>query len=340
MHGMKWMFNARSAARLSALLITALVVLSCTVAVGQVGDDLMFSTEEEFITQGPTPADGNPIISDGDLLDAQCQVYARNADLLKPFGLAVDLGLDAADVLDKDTYLVAFSTEQDSPLAGQFTAGDLLITNGAVVPNVALLWAHGQQSGYTPEVDLGLDAVHFLGEAENIERCLQQIALIPRQAWILAPGQLSETLRRHEIDIWFSVEGTQRMSSIPLLDGDLVSAAYGGIPRGNGQLLPPSVPAGVPSRGVDFGLDAYTAKERGIETPPELGWFSTEILFLGAPAFTDGDLLQVSTGAIICVNSQLLVCFEPRAMFLGLDALTIPMVFPSVTRSPGTQRSP
>ena len=41
-----------------------------------------YSTEEEFVTQGPEPADGNPIISDGDLLSRDGVVCARNRRLL------------------------------------------------------------------------------------------------------------------------------------------------------------------------------------------------------------------------------------------------------------------
>lgn len=50
-----------------------------------------------------------------------------------------DLGLDAVDVIDDtpgNTRLVAFSTEAGAP--GLFTDGDVLATNGAVVPNAVL----------------------------------------------------------------------------------------------------------------------------------------------------------------------------------------------------------
>ena len=58
---------------------------------------LAYSTEEDFVTQGPLPLDGNPIISDGDLLSTtglnlpgdECVVCARNADLLSAFLLRV-----------------------------------------------------------------------------------------------------------------------------------------------------------------------------------------------------------------------------------------------------------
>ena len=52
---------------------------------------LYFSTEEDFVTQGPEPADGNPIISDGDLLGPGCVVFARNHKLLTAFKTERDL---------------------------------------------------------------------------------------------------------------------------------------------------------------------------------------------------------------------------------------------------------
>jgi len=84
-------------------------------------DIYFFSTEEEFITQGLEPPDGNPIISDGDLLGPGCVVFARNQKLLAIFKTERDLGLDAADVIDVERFLVAFSTELDDP-QGRFTS--------------------------------------------------------------------------------------------------------------------------------------------------------------------------------------------------------------------------
>jgi hypothetical protein len=108
-----------------------------------------FSTEEDFVTQGPLPPDGNPVISGGDLLGANCALCARNLDLVGGFDVNYDLGLDAVDIIDPETYLVAFSTELNSPNLGQFTAGDLLATNGVIIPNEALTYLVG--AGY----DLG-----------------------------------------------------------------------------------------------------------------------------------------------------------------------------------------
>ncbi len=63
-----------------------------------------FSTEEDFMMTEGEPADGNPYISDGDLLSFNGDVCARNVDLLSKFYAAApppaDLGLDAADVLN------------------------------------------------------------------------------------------------------------------------------------------------------------------------------------------------------------------------------------------------
>jgi len=97
------------------------------------------------------------------------------------------------------------------------------------------------------------------------------------------------------------------------LDGDLLSAASGTIEAANSDLLPTSVPAGIPNQGVDFGLDAVTLdKGENIE-------FSTEILF--ELSFTDGDVLLQGDGVTI-QNIELIQSFEPKAKELGLDALS------------------
>jgi hypothetical protein len=275
--------------------------------------ELAFSTEEDFITRGPEPPDGNPVISDGDLLGLGCAVCARNNDLLEAFDLTADLGLDAADVIDVNSYIVAFSTELDSTNTGHFTAGDLLVTNGAIIPSTALLYKVGVN------IDLGLDAIHFVGAKENFIRFLNYAATINRESWLTNPDQLSELLANYDIDIWFSVEGTAPSVSAPqFLDGDLLSARYGTIIQTNSNLLPTSVPAGIPSRGVDFGLDAATASRMGA-----LIHFSTELLYDGQVAFSDGDVIEIGNGVAIS-NADLIACFEPMADFLGLDALSMP----------------
>jgi hypothetical protein len=87
----------------------------------------------------------------------------------------------------------------------------------------------------------------------------------------------------------------------------------------NSVLLPTVVPAGIPDRGVHFGLDAVTA---GRDGKRELIRFSTEILYEGEPAFTDGDVIFLGDG-VTCTNWDLIRCFEPKTRDLGLDALSI-----------------
>lgn len=315
-----------------ALAVTLLLPVSRVT--GQVGQEALkncaefaFSTEEDFVTGGPEPPDGNPIISDGDLLGVvysaaaapQCAVCARNQDLLaQGFDVTDDLGLDAADVIDAETYVVAFSTELDSPHGDQFTAGDLLVisgTLGIIIPNIALT------DPYTVGYDIGLDAVHFVGDAQNIIAFLDEASQKSRDDWLMSPSTLSQTLARREIDIWFSTEGTMGPVMAPaFLDGDLLSARDGVIIASNGDLLPSSVPAGIPDRGVDFGLDAVTADRTAGK---ELTFFSTEILYEERPSFTDGDVLQLGSPIVVRTNKDLVGCFEPKASFLGLDALSV-----------------
>lgn len=273
--------------------------------------EFAFSTEEEFVTRGPVPADGNPIISDGDLLSKSGVVCLRNRQLLTKWDLQQDLGLDAADVLDLETELVAFSTELDDP-QGRFKSGDLLMTNGAVIPNKALLKLF--QVGH----DMGLDAVHFVGPPESILEFATKAATKDREEW-LDSGILFELLSETAVDIWISTEATERVAATaPILDGDLLAVQAGTHVLRHDQFLPMSIPAGIPNRGVDFGVDAFTAS-RG--TKRDLGRFSTEILFRGEPTFTDGDGLRVATAAVEFTNTDLVTPFEPMARFLGLDAL-------------------
>ncbi|GEM_PF-789870 len=277
---------------------------------------IFFSTEEDFVTQGPEPHDGNPIISDGDLLCSDGTIIARNRELLKTFETEFDLGLDASDVIaiDAKEHLVAFSTELDDP-KWQFTAGDLLTTTGAVIPNIALLAMFD-----IPGIDLGLDAVHFTGDYDGIIKFIEYIADEDADAWRKEPEMLSRVLEGCDIDIWFSTEGTAPKPGDPLfLDGDLLSARYGTIVARNSELLPASLPAGIPDRGVDFGLDAATTDRTG---NARLIRFSTEILYEGRLDFTDGDILRINNG-VVCTNDDLIVGFEPNAGFLGLDALSI-----------------
>lgn len=80
-----------------------------------------------------------------------------------------------------------------------------------------------------------------------------------REALQEDPQTYLNRLRELEVDIWFSLEGTpewERPGGI--LDGDLLSAVSGSIVVPNTALLDPPVPAGLPDRGVDLGLDAVT----------------------------------------------------------------------------------
>jgi hypothetical protein len=283
---------------------------------------VFFSTEEDFVTRGPVPFDG-PIISDGDLLNSAGYVYMRNSKLLTHWDMSIDLGLDAADVIDVNRGFVAFSTELDHP-KGLFTAGDLLAINGAVLPNSALL----VRFNLPRDLDLGLDAVHFIGKQKSIIEFLRMVKERGRKFWLEKPEALVEYLKKYNINIWFSTEGTapmkQREQEPRFLDGDLLSAADGTVVGRNAWLLPLSVPAGILKRGVDFGLDAYTAPTREYKTVRERGLFSTEILFEGRPSFTDGDVLLFGNG-VVATNNKLVRPFEPKAEFLGLDALSIPI---------------
>ncbi len=286
--------------------------------------ELAFSTEQSFVAYGPVPGDGNPIISDGDLLGRGCIVCARNRDLVGRFDVSVDLGLDAVDVLSVDEYLVAFSTELDSPHHGQFTAGDLLATNGAVIPNIALLAKFGVQD------DLGLDALHFVGETEAVLAFMHAAAQMRRDGWLQDPTKLPALLEEFNVDLWLSTEGSLRTAGRPgFLDGDLLSARDGVIVAANKELLPATVPAGVPDRGVDFGLDAVAADRDGERRTIR---FSTEILYNGGPSFSDGDVLRYQDG-IGLTHKALVQCFEPKAGFLGLDAISLG----SVSAPPSTE---
>jgi len=305
----------------AGLLLSLITVVPLGPATGQEPSlpdaclEFAFSTEEDFLTRGPEPPDGNLIISDGDLLGPNCVVCARNLDLVGDFDVANDLGLDAVDIIDVESYLVAFSTELDSPNAGQFTAGDLLATNGVIIPNVALTYFFGV------DYDIGLDGLQFVGVPDNIIKFLDAVVTrqFTRDYWLANPNNLADMLTEFGIDIWFSIEGTWSppTGAAPVLDGDLLSAGSGTVVAGNGILLPASVPAGIPTRGVDFGLDAVAGSRAGEK---EQIVFSTEILYEDRVSFTDGDVIQWGNGVVLA-NEHLIQCFEPWALFLGLDAL-------------------
>ena len=121
-----------------------------------------------------------------------------------------------------------------------------------------------------------------------------------------------------------STSGSQRRGTPPeigkpiFIDGDLLSARDGVIVRANASLLP-ALPAGIPVRGVDFGLDAYTPALDPVElVPVEL--LSTEIVGFEPTPFTDGDVLQPGP-AIWLKAGDLVKALEPATRDLGLDAL-------------------
>jgi hypothetical protein len=289
-----------------------------------------FSTEEDFMMQHGEPYDGNPYISDGDLLNFSGQVCARNADLLSIFQVKDDLGLDAVDILDVDKRLVAFSTELDDP-NGKFTAGDVLFTDGAVIPNQALTFAFGIR------YNIGLDEVKFMGKIEDIIRFEQFVRENGPDS--LLDGKLQSVLKEFNIDIWFTIEGTARVERGLILDGDLLSA-MGSIVKSQADLFSPSIPAGIPKRGVDFGLDAFAVNRDAVTNPDKMRlYFSTEILYRGRQVFTDGDILRLG-GSVARTNEALMVPFFPAARFLGLDALwlnfrTQPPQDPNITHTCG-----
>lgn len=275
--------------------------------------DFAFSTEEDFLSHGPKPADGNPLISDGDLLSRTGTVCLRNRELLQNWEIAADLGLDGVDLLSVEQNLVSFSTELDDP-RGRFTAGDLLSTWGGVIPNQALL-IRFQVFG-----NRGLDSIQWIGEINNIIAFHDFARSISRDEWLRNPGRFIDELQRFKVDVWFSIEGTERRAAtVPIYDGDILSAAGGSIVYRNSNLLPASVPAGIPDRGIDFGVDAFAAprvNERGE------AYFSTEILYNGQPQFNDGDMLKLM-GGVVLDDQDLTAAFEPDAHSLGLDALHI-----------------
>ena len=273
-------------------------------------DELAFSTEEDFLTQGPLPADGNPLISDGDLLSRNGDICARNWQLLQTWALKTDLGLDAVDLIFADGATVVFSTELDDP-RGRFTEGDLLTTTGAIIPNQALLTSF--QVGH----NMGLDALHLVGDVKDIDTFLKVAADTKPEAW-LNGMILPSWLERYGVDIWFSVEGTElRAATVPIYDGDLLSVRDGIVILRQDQLLPATVPAGIPNRGVDFGLDGITGARQ--PNRPSMR-FSTELLYRKDPPFTDGDILRLGVG-VESLHHTLIAPFEPKARFLGIDAL-------------------
>ncbi|MSP12341.1 MAG: hypothetical protein EXR62_05215 [Chloroflexi bacterium] len=292
-----------------------------------------FSTEQSFMSRSENkPYDGNPWISDGDLLSLDGTLCARNADLTRVYSATgaplPDLGLDAVDILETSTpvtatnhFLVAFSTEIDEP-NDKFTEGDLLATNGTIIPNEALVFLFFTQQDLKP-YNVGLDELKFIGQPENILRFLEVAKSRSRASW-LEGGVLQATLRQYDIDIWFTVEQTARgrQNNFLFLDGDILSARDGVIKVHQADLFPASIPAGIPARGVDFGNDAFVVSRDG---NLDNLYFSTEISYsptiTGATSFSDGDILHYGDGTVALRNWDLIKNFGPATKDLGLDAL-------------------
>ncbi len=167
---------------------------------------------------------------------------------------------------------------------------------------------------------MGLDALHFVGDLGAIENAIRLADDLGREQLEQDPNTYLNRLEALGVDIWFSLEGTSDPVRDPdILDGDLLSAVTGSIVAPNSTLLSPPIPAGIINRGVDFGLDAVVTDREGNR---ERIRFSTEILYAGEPApFTDGDVLRIG-GAIDVPHQNLIAPFDPRARFLGLDALS------------------
>ncbi|MHA3915767.1 hypothetical protein [Halovulum sp. GXIMD14793] len=280
----------------------------------------VFSTEEDFMSFAGEKYDGNPVVSDGDLIAydrsaGTTELCARNAELIPRNLLEIprSLGLDAVDVILPEKGLIAFSTELDETF-DIFGHGDIIFPNGTVIPHEVLIKRFDLRGEH------GLDAVHFTGEQDNIIRAIEL-------AWENGPDRLKEDpeaylkqLQELEVDIWFSIEGTTERPEAPgILDGDVLSAVAGVKVVAQDMILSPPIPAGIRDRGVDFGVDAVTADRKG--TRSEIR-FSTEILYRNEPQpFTDGDLLQAG-GALEIKHEELIKGLEPKADFLGLDAVS------------------
>lgn len=280
----------------------------------------LYSTEVDFLSRGPVPVDGSPLISDGDLLAnvaGTCLICARNQDLLATFGITLELGLDALDVIaDGEDVVVAFSTELDAPPQGPgFSAGDLLTRDGAMIPNQTLL------QRFSVPYDIGLDAVHGIGEPQDLIAFWNDAAQFERETWLADPELLLDLLDTHDVDLWISTEGTAPTTTAPaFLDGDLLSVRTGNVVARQDQLLPTTVPAGIPTRGVDFGLDAVTGARSDQLSYLEL---STEVGHPDAPAFGHSDRLPLGL-VWRGPAEEYVACFEPSAFEPGLDAAVNP----------------
>lgn len=277
-----------------------------------------FSTEEDFMADAGVIPDGIPYISDGDLLSINGAVCARNRELFRKFKARFDVGLDAVDILNFEKGIIAISSELDH-FKGRFTDGDLLLTNGVIIPNRALTEAIPIRQ------NIGLDGVQFIGTQESIDRFVKTVTKKIGVPGYWDNSRLRLLLARFEMDIWYSVEGTWTIPGDPItfiLDGDVLSARNGTIVAAQQNLLDAPVPAGIPQQGVDFGLDGLAASRAGV---PQSIHFSLEITHRGDPLLTDGAVIQAGNNTVLFENEVLTAPFAPAAEFLGLDALYLPI---------------
>lgn len=239
----------------------------------------------------------------------------RNRQLLAAFPLqdTCDLGLDALDVIDDASTanrLVAFSTEDDARL-GTFTHGDVLATNGAIIPNAALFANFNPR----PTCAMGLDALQFTGPASKIRDFLILMASNPPPP----PAAIAGILKNMGLDILFSTESTcsDPAPALPLyLDGDVLSVMGGGIAIPHAALMAVVAQPGIP--GLDRGCDGLMAPRNRDLTQ---AYFSTEINNIN-PLLTDGDILRVGVAAPILNYGAVAAPFNPPAPFLRLDAIS------------------
>lgn len=267
-------------------------------------------------------------VSDGDLISVtEPMACAINAELLAgqyegeivPF----DLGLDAVHIVDFDTGLIAFSTELDDPLGG-FSAGDLLFTNGGRIPNRALLFGlpWDQELQITP-YDLGLDAVHLIGEPS----VLAELATVAQAGdFEKDPERLRDWLEGNDADIWFSIEGTILIPDVlpeefAVLDGDVLSVREGSMPILTIDVLSPPVGHTTEFRSKDGGYDSGLDALSGLPQEDQ-ALFSTEVQ-------DDGDLLIQQLGSIAPTfrpHIDLILPVFQSDDPVGLDALWYPDV--------------
>ena len=305
------------------ILVAAAATLAAGTARAQAFDPerctgLLFSTEEDFVSEAVETEDGNPLISDGDILAFEggtVRVCARNLALLERFDFSQGTrpaGLDALDVVSvSGEPVVAFSTDTDHPFGG-ISDGDLLFSTGARISGDALTERLSRNLGLRG--GLGLDAIQFVGDPDRLEEVIGRLAEgeVPAE-------ELLSFMEEGGVDILYSIEATGPTADAPVvLDGDLISAVSGAVVRPQGDLFA-GYPAGLPSDGTDYGLDAFVAEREAREG--EEGLLSSEIGQVGEPEpFAEGDLLRSGTAVALPAEAIADALGRPD-LRPGLDAL-------------------